>query len=416
MLTTRAVLDGIGVNTHWQNASQPTDPPPHAPQTNVADMVADLKTLGVTAIRDRAPPLLTDSSHSYSVQKLGALFAGGVKTYCMLSNEQVVGGVRSTFSLPAQITAIKALLATVPHLTALIEGCSEPQYWGVTYAGLTDGVANGFAATARYQADLYAAARADPALAAVQIAAPAWDGPVPAAPAPCDIANQHVYPYDGPPTPGEPLPFVSAKRSALLAPYGDGKPWIVTECGYSDDVGGGTMAVDAATQARLTLCLLMQLFRLGCSRAFLYALYDDATPDKMPGWGAGCGLFDYRRAIKPVGRALANLLGYLGGAAVPLAGDAPVFTEPAGAFLLPMRRGAGIYDLAVWNEPVLWDWKARGPIALPPQAATVALPFTASEVEVYDPVTGAVSVQLNGGVTSVSVSLTGYPLILRVKQ
>lgn len=397
MTTTQAFLSNVGVNTHWGNTG--------GPSSNVGNIVADMKTLGVTAIRDRAPPLLTDPGAAAANKILSALVAAGLKHYVALINGSTLNGAHIPANPSAQAQAGAAFLKANPSVAMDFEGWNEPHNFPLTYAGLTDTKPN-FLASAHLSNDLWGAVRNTPALHACRVLGPSWS-PVPAQGGyiVCDLLNAHIYLYCGGAQAGQALPNIQAQISAFA-----GKPWVVTELGCSDAAVGGTMAVDAPTQARLLLSALAQAFRLGAAFVGLYELYDDVA---LPiAWGDALGLFDYNRNIKPSGQALANLLHFLSGASTATV-DPTKWIEPAGAYLLPLQRDAKTYDVLIWNEPVLWDYVSHTALNITPVPTAFTLPFSASSVTTFDPITGREEMT-TGSIETVNVQLMGYPLVVRV--
>lgn len=410
MLSNSQFLASLGVNIVWGGAQA------GYPAANINNVVADLNQLGIRGMRGRAPPALTADNYEWSLARLRVLLDGAIDDYCMLVNTDNVNGVMTPLPVDEQLASCKALMALYPkalypNKRFYMEMLNEPNYWPLSYDGLLDIKNTGpYPATMRYCEDMVAAMALDPAFKDVLLIGPsAW--PLGPTPFPCDVANLHIYPYEGPPLPGEPLPFLTPILAALHALY-PGRPWVATEGGYSTDTIEGTMAVDLATAAPLLLQLICQMSRQGCQLFDIYDLYDDAPGSSTDDWGVGCGLFTYGRVLKPAGAALGRLIKYLSGSTTAPIKPAPTIPQIPGVFLLPLQRAAGVIDWLVWNEPHLWNWQTRTPIT--PAPVVVSLPIGGSKIEIYGPNDNFTQEYVPSA--DVHLTLHGQPLVVRVTK
>lgn len=384
-------LARTGVNTHVVAAGA------GSPYASTAGTLADLKTLGVSAIRDRALP---GEMNAYTQQKYGPMMApnGPVKTLCGIWSVDSYG-----VSIADQLVTNKAWLKSYPSLNMLIEGKNEPQNFPlVNYDGKSDTQANGWAATQAFQQDLYLAVSMDAAFIDCPVVGPSWFPAPQGVRSPCNFVNVHAYA-----TQAQGIsPNLNGQLASVQGGYDYVMPWVMTEGGYCGIPGviGGAGATDMATAAKLNLCLIAQAYRSGAEYVFLYTLYDDVPTNNL--WGASFGLFSATGVIRPTGQALANLMAILGGAEPVLAPSPQTFTAPAGAFTLPLVRAEGVWDILIWNE--------AEPNLPPPTPIVLELPFTASTVSIFDPVNHTAPTAIIPGAQAVPLTLSGSVQIVRV--
>ena len=155
----------------------------------------------------------------------------------------------------------------------------------------------------------------------------------------------------------------------LIAPYRGGKPVVTTETGYQT-VDGVEDAVPEAVAGRYMPRVLLEQFRLGVARTFIYELFDFEDSG-----GYGLVAADGRR--KPAFSAVASLLALL-------ADPGPRFrVEPLQYRVLQtwpeLRHLAfqtrhGTYFLAVWLEVPAFDVVARRTVEARADRVTIVLP------------------------------------------
>jgi len=201
-----------------------------------------------------------------------------------------------------------------------------------------------------------------------------------------DYANAHTYPD------GAPLSSIRMlnRNARIAAPH---RPVVVTEFGYD------TNKTDPLMAARYTLAGLLDAFKEGVVKTYIYALFDD---------GSGkFGLMNANATPKPAGAALHTMIALLqdhGAGAVafkPGALDVSLGDSRPGDETLLMQSAGGTFWLALWNE-------TAGP-------HTVTLSLRASaEIRVLDPVTGTGAIQTASDATSLPVRLGNSPLLIQI--
>jgi Ca2+-binding RTX toxin-like protein len=378
-------LNLLGVNTHLYVTS--------SRNWDGGAVLDDLKYLGISHIRDETLIATNQGQGSYAL-----LAANGIKF------DLIVPG---STNIPTDIAQINGFLSAHPGSISAIEGPNEIDMTPVTYGGLT-----GTAAAVLFQSNLYSAVKGDAALSGAAIYN-FTDGNVAGQ---ADYANIHVYPSQGA-QPYATLAHLLQVQQGIMA-----KPAVVTEAGYSTaNTSSGLGGVDGATQAKLTLNMLMDATKLGVGELFLYQLFDDNDPSNT-NLQAHYGLFDSTGAAKPVAVALHNLTSILadaGSTASTFATGTLNYTltgAPTGSSSLLMEKSSGVYEIVLWNEPQIWNATTRTEVAAAATQTTINLGATYGTVDVYDPLVGTTAISEVHNVSSVKVALTDHPLVIQVSS
>lgn len=408
-----AVVQSVGVCTHWEYTNVYT--------SRYADLKARLLEAGITQVRG-------------DVSRAADLWAAGIRT----TTSGYTGG-----ATPADVVASLRSLAAVGALTA-VEGPNEPDnFWlSRTYRGST-----GPAAALLWQQDLWTAARADDAFNAVTMVGPALGkgyfsggSPFPAdsLTAYVDAGNFHPYPqingfvqaqisyanlagYYGRSTmPSNTLDVYPRHFMAHRPPFG-AKPMWATESGYPSWSGGQSVT----TQGKYTPRIVLENFRLGIKRTFLYELVDQGTTDSRE---QSFGLLHNDLSPKPAWRGLkAVLAAFSDPLADPTAPNTPVsmtltVDPPSGSGYTAAQvhtvtavKASGRRVVAIWHEVTAEDLSqpvgSRDLSNLQPIPATLDLGRSVQNVTVrtLDPATGdptAPTVTVSGQQVSFQVTDT----------
>ncbi|MBM0204187.1 choice-of-anchor C family protein [Micromonospora sp. STR1s_5] len=285
-----------------------------------------------------------------------------------------------------------------------IEGPNEVNNYPISFGGLS-----GQAGAIAYQNALYSAVKAHPVLGDVQVynltSYPTLVGRA-------DAFNLHLYAPDG--EQPEATIMTGLRDAASAMP---GAPTVITETGYYTLPTGGIWGgVDEATQAKLTLNLMLDAVRLGVEETYLYQLLD-AYPD--PGgtdMERHFGLFDIDNKPKAAAQAIHNLTAVLrdsavNAAAFPLHDLAySIAGLPLRARTLVVEKSTGERVLLIWNEPDIWDENSDR--ATPDTATPITLDLGAifSRVQVFDPLVGPLAFKAANDVRTLELSLGDHPL------
>jgi hypothetical protein len=373
----QALLDSMGVNTHFSFAGTPY-------ASGYAAVKAKLVALGLHHVRDLLTTRTTD------------LASVGLTSTVLLEP--------NTTSPEAGQARVKALNARRVVVDA-VEGANEPDmFWhrlGISYHG--QGYPAGVAA---YQRDLYRAFKSDPATASLPVIGMSLGlaGMANAVPPPAlhglrafvDWGDVHPYPYNGNPfAPVRhygglasfyrqgtfPSVYLDEYPDALraIAPIYARGPMAATETGYP----AGRHFTSEALQARYIPRLFAEHFRLGFKRTYLYQLIDSTQDATGRDPDACFGLLRYDLSERPAYRSLRRfahiLLEEAGpGGAVPAGlrlrltvhgqGD---FGDATRVHHILLSRPDGSLVLLVWDEVSGEDASTdpRRPVAVPRLAA-----------------------------------------------
>jgi hypothetical protein len=376
-------IGALGVNIHLGQ-------PGYGPATIVSDMAY----LGLSNVRSHAIGSKTPATQA---TVYGQLAAFGLKF------DWLTGG-----ALPATLADLDAFLSAHPGSIPMIEGPNEVNNFPITFNGLA-----GNAAAVAYQTSLYQALKADPLTASVPVLD--FTGPAGLV-GPSDGANGHPYPKAG----AQPLATLVYAVNQLGKSL-PGKPIYFTEAGYFSLPGQhGWEGVDEATQAKLTLNLVMDAAKLGVAGLYLYDLVDDGADPNGKTGADHFGLFTLAGRAKPVAVAIHNLTSILadGGAAAsdftPTALNYSITGLPSSGDSLVIEKSSGVYDLVIWAEPDIWNQTTHTPIAAATQSVTVSFASPFAQASVFDPMVSDSALQSVSNASAVTVALSDHPIVVQV--
>jgi hypothetical protein len=376
-------INAIGVNIHVGKPGYGTD-----------SIIADMAYLGLRNVRDHGIGALTPLSKA---AKYGQLASAGLKF------DWLTGG-----PIGPTMTALDTFLSAHPGAIVAIEGPNEVNNFPISYDGL-----KGIAAATAYQAALQSATEADPLTDSLPLLSYTGAAPTPGL---ADAANLHVYPKAG----AQPLALLSSAVASMQRQM-PGAPIYVTEAGYFTLPGRhGWEGVDDATQAKLTLNLIMDAAKLGVTGLYLYDLIDDGVDTTLSHAGDHFGLFTTTGLAKPSAVAIHDLSTILtdSGAAAASFSPAPLTyavsgLPPSGSSLV-LEKSSGEYDVVLWAEPTIWNATTHTPVSDAPNTVTVSFAAPFAHVRVFDPMTSSAPVQSLINASAVTVSLVDHPLVIQV--
>jgi hypothetical protein len=363
---------------------------------------ARMQELGVRFVSDSLCPTC-----EYQVDRLQRLAASGIKS--TLGIGWWSGG---TATIAPGLKAVKdRLQSSVVALT----GVNEPDMTGD---------ADWVAKTRTYQTELYRQAKADPALANLNVIGPALvyrqsrtqlgdlSGVV-------DRGNLHPYPGGLPP-----LRNLADERQMMSAVTGS-KPLVITEVGYHTDLADTTPHRPASERAVgiYTPRILLEAFQFGIRRTFYYQMADlwspaEADRRNYPASYNSFGLLRYDLSRKPSFLALRNLLSAVDGDSAPVAspGGLRFALEGAGSDVhrLLLRSADGSFSLVLWRDVSVWDRSAQQDLRPAPDALDVVLGEPVSLVRRFDPVASGAETQRWSDPRRIPVLLGGEPVVLKL--
>jgi hypothetical protein len=330
-------------------------------------------------------------------------------------------------------------LAQAGHLLA-IEGPNEPNNFPVTYNGQTSNYNTTFAPVAQLQRDLYAHVKVNPVLAGYPVfhsseaggsepdnqglqflTIPSGAGTLmPDGTQYADYANTHNYIVqngftgvqddqawgaEAPATPqgGWDGPYVEYSQTwhkhfaGYPVDHLRGVPRVTTETGFQTT---GSGSVTEEQQGKSFLNLYLSALKRGWSYTFIYMLHDSSTQGS---WGlfhldwspklSATYLHNMTTILADTGSATPGSLQYTIPNAVPTVHD------------LLMQKKDGTFWLAVWDDR---------PVGEATDAVTVTLASPVSLAAVYDPVVGTNPTSTSGNVSTISLSLSDHPVIIKL--
>lgn len=387
-------VTSAGVNAHIDSGAPAWE--------NTARLVAEIKYLGITNVRDGTPydwalPVYV------SLAKIGVTFD--------LTQENPVAAALTTIGAVQDVQRAETLATAVPGSVGSLEGANEYNISSYNLNGINS--YGNLAWGALDDADLQAAVRADANLAGVKVVA-ASAALVPSIPSVAhwvDASNWHAYAGVG-----EQLATVIAQGVAAAQASAPGKPVYITETGISSSGYGSSFwgVTDEATQGIIDVNALLDGYNDGAAKTFLYDLMDDTdnTPQEN-----SFGLFHADGTPKPAATDIGNLLHILAdpgtGTVAPgsLAYTLTGLPTTGASFLL--EKTDGTFELVLWN-PNAAVFNGSTDITPATSNVTVAFGATQGRVSVYDPVFGTTALQTAANANSITVGLSKDPIVVEV--
>ena len=385
-------IDSLGVNIHSQFYD--------TPYYDIDQVLASLQYLGIGNVRDAA------GYASLQLDRLAYLGENGIKL------DMMVGVQGDTYA--NQFALVEKL---APYLRSL-EGPNEVNYWEATLDGV-GGIA-GARAVQKLIADYVSSSAALKDVPIINFSVAASDSGSFAAygdnSANADYGNAHIY-YGG----GATSYSVLSTYVPMANQMNPGQQMVITESGYPTQTSGaGNQGVSEAVQAKYTLNLLLDTYKLGYKATYLYELVDSFQDPTDTNQEAHYGLFNYDWSAKPAAMAIHNLTTILS----DTGSTSDSFTTgtlgysvsglPATGNTLLLEKSSGTYELAVWNEQKLWDSTTLTEIAAKSTTVTVTLDHVFGTVKVYDPLLGTDAQSTYSNVSQLQISLTDHPLVIEM--
>jgi serralysin len=366
-ISATAFIDTLGVNTHLGDAGAYSD---------TAMVEQNLEYLGVTTVRDS----VISASEAAVWQQVAQ--ATGVK-FDDYMPEGAPAWDQDTLTLAAQLAQDGVL--------AYVEGGNEEDD---PYAQANG---NTLAWTAQFQQQVYAMGQEydlpviNMSFGSGWTAANNWEGDYPDVgdlSAYTNYANAHTYPNVGQ-TPDSAIEALNSDAELAAS----SRPVITTEIGWQTSQFSETQIAQYVVDATF------DGIADGDAGMWFYGLYDDSSGD----WG----LFNSDGTARPAATALHDLTTLLADPNAP-AGFTPgsfnytLSGTQSGDNSILIEKSDGSFWIGLWTETGSQH------------TVTVNLPSAASEIEVFDPVTGTTTIQTASNAGSIAVSLGGDPLLIEI--
>lgn len=386
--------DAVGVNVHLYYLD--------TVYNDFALVTRSLNYLGVRHLRDRL------TRGDVGLGRISALGAAGFRFNLIISQYELerAGGLAWSLGEVARRAGI---------VTA-IEGPNESDIWPVTFEGRT-----GLGATRTVMAALREAVRATPAISHLPIvqASFAWPRTFAAVgdlTAHADLANTHTYFGWGT------NPAATIAERIREARTVTNRPRVVTtETGYHNALGvtEHNVGVTEEVQAKYVLRILLEQFRHGVERTYIYELLDLDTAGSATNPELHWGLFRTDGTPKLAATGVRNLLRLLAGSGAPPTSATPPAYQVAAATSvhhLMLDRGDGTFALVLWNEVPSWNPAAASALAVAPAPVTVDFgPDVVVSGSVFDVLRSAdTPVQAVSGAGRVALRVPDHPIVLEL--
>lgn len=399
-LSARAFVDSIAVNAHSAYSSSSA----YASYGNSSLILDDLHYLGVTTIRDALP---TDPN---AAPLVNALAAAGVKFDFVVSSDLPASGAAG---LAQFIASLDSFVAKYPNSIVAIEGLNEANIQAFSYKG-----SSSMAAAAQFQKDLYTAIKADGHLGGVSVynltlalndsAAYAKLGDLSKY---SDYSTSHAYVATS-----TPENYGIQYSIGVAARSSPGNPSVITETGYTTLASYSGLGVDQLVQAKSILNSLVDAFKDGVSKTYLYELLNHGSSSHPEG---SFGLFNADGTPKLAATAVHNLTAILaddgsGGRTPTTALAYTINNLPTSGNSMVLAKSNGAYELVVWAEPKLWNDANDTEISNPTTRAKVHLGTVHKTVTIYDPLNTSKPIAAYTNVQDFTLPVSDHPLVIEI--
>lgn len=392
-------VDFLGANTHLGSSG--------VSSANLTYITNALTYTGIYHIRDAGPNPSAFNTLAGSIPGLKINFA--FDYYSTVS---------------AWLTDAQTVEAAYPGTIAYTEGPNEVDNQpGYTYGGKTQ-----YAAANQAQQDLWNAVQGSSVLN-THTKVFAW---------PCafvsnsstqgnlaayaNYGNLHDYYYPQGTTTQPMGPQIASEITQEQTNVVPGQPVVSTETGvstaYLDSSGFG---VDYATQAILHFCnMLDHMSNSNSLRIYFYELVDDSPDSGNNIRENQYGMFDSAGNPKPAATMIKNFTSLLADNGATAKTFSPgaipyrVSNLPSSGGSYVFQNSSGVYFLAVWQEPNVWNASSHSAVSVTPVSVTVNFASQHTSLAVYDLISSATAINTSSNAASVTVSLGANPLIVKI--
>lgn len=368
-ITATSFIDSLGVNTH-------IDFDAYGYQ-NLATVESALEYLGVKNVRD------SGQNSSDLTTWLQVSQATGVKFDDYLP-EGSPAAMQSALTLASQ-------LANEGVLNFLEGGNEEDDAYAASQG-------NTLAYTAEFQQQVYAIGQSlglpviNMSFGSGWTAANNWQGDYGAVgnlAAYANYGNGHTYPNAGQ-TPDSAIQQINALAPLAAA----GRPVITTEIGWDN------ATFSQASVAQYVVDAALDGIKDGDAKMYYYALFDDGSGQ--------FGLMNQDGTPKPAGTSLHDLTTLL----ADTGANAASFTP--GSLTFTLSGNVSTDNTLLIQKSDGSDWLSLWDETAGAHNVTLTLPTTASQILVFDPVTGTSSIASASNANSITVSLGADPLLIEI--
>ncbi len=388
-------VDSIGVNIHL--------PYDWTSYGNLSVVESSLAYLGIHNVRDSLVPWPQTQPDYQALMSLGYKFDFIIPI--------------ASIDIAGFVSLADSYAKSNPGSILALEGPNEVNLWPVTYNG-----GSSLANAAQYEQAFYSAIRADSNLNGISVynlslgsSDPNLFKQLGDLSSSADFANSHAYLRDN---------VAPAYTENVLFPLPKidtpGLPMVITETGYTTNPYAGYNGIDEAGQAKYTLDTLMDAYKAGVSKTFLYELLDQYSDPTFTSAENHYGLFNSDGTPKLAATAIHDLTTILADPGVTasftpgsLSYTITNLTAPYGNQLL-FEKSNGAFDLVLWAEPIIWNASTYTAVAAPHDITTVSFGQVEGTVFVFDPLLGSTPIATYHNVQQINVDITDHPIVIEV--
>ncbi|MFB2917419.1 hypothetical protein [Aerosakkonema funiforme] len=267
-----------------------------------------------------------------------------------------------------------------------------------------------------YQAELYAAIKADSAIGNLDVLGPSIafaENAVKLGSVACDIGTMHSYPGWGQPSWELDNRWIPATRIMC----GD-KPIVATESGYHNAINEQSgFGVSEQASAKYLPRLFLEYFNRGIKRAYSYELIDQKPNPEANNSQLHYGLLRYDGSPKPAFIAVKNLISLLqdsgdsfeiGSLDYSLSGD----TTDVHHTLLQKRDGK--FYLILWQEVASFNKPTNADVDVPSRKVTLTLNTAIKNATTYQPIESVNPLKKSDNPKQLKLKIPDAPIVVEL--
>jgi hypothetical protein len=326
---------------------------------------------------------------------------------------------------PVDKDALNEAIKLVGNALEAVEGLNEPDIQ-------KDRSADWVSVTGASQESLYRATKSNPSSENIPVIGPSiavgdnvqyvvdpdGDGKMEDLGAYLDYGNIHSYMWAYHPFAQETrLDSWRIPQARLLA---GGKQLIATETGYNnatnDQTHGGPVTERVA--AKYTTRSLLQHFKRGFVRTYVYELMDEFPDPEKNERAHNWGLLRYNGSEKPAYTALKNMIDLLEDPGPPFKPQGLAYStsgDMSNVHHLLLQKRDGRFYLILWLEVSSYDRDRDEEIDVPRQQVTLHLDTPIREAIIYQPNFSAAPVKKYSTPETMPLSVPDHPLIVELQ-
>jgi hypothetical protein len=357
-----SVVESVGVNVHLGYSDSVYD--------RFKRIRFELDRLGVRYIRDG---ISLGRPDLYA--RLGALARDGIRL------DAIAGDPLRRYGTGSLHQQVRLLTELGPGILASIEGPNEFD---------NQGVSNWRPILRNYQRRLFQSVRRHASLHSIPVLGPSlvdYDSRAELGDISAWTDEGNMHPYPGGERPDDDH---IGEELELAAENTGTEPVQATETGYTNAVRATSGQGPTSERAAATYMprLLLENFRRGITRTFIYQLVDTERDRNRNDTEAGFGLLRHDLTPKPAYAATRNLISLL---ADPGPGFAPgqlsysVAGAPPDLHEVLLQQRDGSFYLALWRSQSVWDLDRRANERVQPAAVTIEFDRPVARAAAYIP-------------------------------